>query len=37
MFKKGEIEELVKKCSNLEIVESAYENNNWIVVCKKLK
>eukprot|EP01080_Neovahlkampfia_damariscottae_P011306 gene11306-4117_t len=37
LFKKNELENLILKCGNLEIIESEFENNNWIVVCKKLK
>jgi len=36
VFKKGELEELIKASGNLTIVDSYYDHANWCVVCEKI-
>ena len=35
VFKKGELEELVKKVESVSIVKSYYDRDNWCVICEK--
>ena len=37
MFKYGELEDLIKACPQLEIVDSNYDHANWVVKCKKIQ
>lgn len=37
VFKKGELEELIALCTEVEIIESFYEMSNWGIIIKKLR
>jgi alkylated DNA repair protein alkB family protein 8 len=37
VFKKGELEELLKDFDNLEIIESFYDHANWCCIVRKIK
>jgi len=37
MFKKDELESLLKTFNNIEIEKSYYDNSNWCCICRKTK
>lgn len=37
MFKEGELEKLVAGVDQLELVESYYDHENWVIIARKIE